>query len=371
MINTIGKGRGRGRYGVSAKIKAVLAFIFIFVITYNSYAEQVQEPQANFQPSGPLNIRNQMPLYVFYISPTPDKAQTLKKGKFAVETSYHVSNTIIDQHPIWPCQTFGNRRGLEAREWYAHIDTEVNRIGLNISYGLLDALELTADIPYYMFSKGFLDGFIENFENNFSFIKTPNARKESPRYHYDYRLYNRGNDIIQSGSAPNDFGEISAYLKYRFFDETKLLPTASLRGGIKLPSTRDNLLGSKKTDFSLGILLDKKITDRFFMYFNFNWALLQKPNILSELDVFNEQMYHGMIALEYFLTNKTSMIFQATANTHLYDKGIPCTGNDPVVLTLGFNHNFNNAISWQIAMDENTNSAAPDFGLFTSLKIKT
>jgi hypothetical protein len=81
-------------------------------------------------------------------------------------------------------------------------------------------------------------------------------------------------------------------------------------------------------------------------------------------------MIHGVLGLEYFFTKKTSAIFQATANTTLYDAGIPCTGNDPVVLTIGFNHNFNESISWQIAIDENTNSGAPDFGLFTNLKVR-
>lgn len=354
------------------RVKAIITFTFTFTFTFCTYAAPAPEPEpANFQSSGPLNIRNQMPLYLFYMAPTPDKAATLKKDKIEIDASYHVSNTIADQHPIWPCQLFGYREdGLSNREWYVHIDTEVNRIDLNLSYGLLDNLEFSADIPYYIFSGGYLDGFIENVENAVSFIKTPNARANAERYQYDYRVYNRGNTIIESSSAPRGLGDISTYLKYKCFDETKWLPTISLRGAVKFPTASDNLIGSKKFDFGIGFLLDKKITDRFFMYFNFNWLLLEKPKIMAGLDVFNKQMYHGMIGLEYFLTNRTSVIFQATANTSVYDKGVPCTDNDPVVLTLGFNHNFNEKISWQIAMDENTNSAAPDFGLFTSLKVK-
>lgn len=376
MMKSIGRDKGKGRSANLAKTFFVFAFIFIFIFTFTftftftslcfaSTAEQSER----FQSSGPLNIRNQMPLYLFYMAPSPDKAATLKKGKIEIDASYHVSNTIIDQHPIWPCQRFV-RTGLEGREWWAYIDTEVNRVDLNFSYGLLDNLEASVDIPYYIFSGGYLDGFIENFEKTFSFIKTPNAREEAERYQYDYRVYNRGSTIIESTSAPRNLGEISTYLKYKCFNETKWLPTISLRGAIKFPTSNDNLIGSKKFDYGLGFLLDKKIFDRFFMYFNFNWTLLGKPDVLVDLDVFNKQMYHGMVGFEYFLTNKTSLLLQATANTTVYDKGVPCTSNDPVVLTAGFNHNFNDKISWQIAMDENTNSAAPDFGLFTSLKIK-
>ncbi|MFH1868532.1 MAG: DUF3187 family protein, partial [Candidatus Omnitrophota bacterium] len=148
-----------------------LAF-FILLVSTDLIAE---EPK--YQPAGPLNIRNQMPMYIYFMSPAPDKAETLKKGKFEIDGSYHVSNVIIDQHPVWPCQRFGSGRFIRSREWWVYIDTEVNRLDLNFSYGLLDNLELSADIPYFIFSKGYLDGLIEGFEGSFSFIKTPHARE--------------------------------------------------------------------------------------------------------------------------------------------------------------------------------------------------
>jgi hypothetical protein len=354
---------------------SIVCFLFsAFCILSPSQAEEeAQTTYTKFLPSGPMNIRNQMPLYIFFMAPTPDKAQTLKKGRIEVDTSYHVSNTIIRQRP-WPAQQFtpsDSDANIEKnREWWVYIDTEVDRFDLNLAYGVSDNLELSLDIPYFFFSGGYLDGFIENFENSFSFIKTPNAREEAGRYKYEYEIRNRGNPVILSTSEPNSFGEISAYLKYKFFNETKWLPTTSLRGAVKFPTARDSLLGSKKFDYSAGVLLDKRLFERFSLYCNFNWVLLEKPDILSNLDVFKRQMFHGIVGAEYFFTDKTSMLFQATANTTVYDGGIPCTARDPVVLTLGFNHNFNDKISWQVAMDENTNSAAPYFGLFTSLKIK-
>jgi len=343
--------------------------IFLYLCLYLTIclvpASLAEEPK--YVPSGPLNVRNDMPLYMFYMAPAPDKAQTLGKGKIEVDISYHVTNTISQQRPA-AGQEFGPTE--KNREWWVYIDTEVNRFDINLSYGILDNLEICADIPYYVFSDGYLDSFIENFESAFSFIKTPNAREERENNTYEYEIRSRGKPIILSTSHPNDFGEVSTYLKYKVLDETKWLPVTSLRGAVKFPTTSDELLGSKEFDYGIGILLEKTFFKRATLYFNLNYLFLEKPDILEELDVFNPQMLHGIFGAECFLTQKLSMLFQATANTTVYDDGVTSTGREGVVLSLGFNYNFTDKVSWQITMDENTNTAAPDFGLFTGVKVK-
>lgn len=329
--------------------------------------------EEKYQPSGPFNIRNQMPMYIYFMAPAPGRAQTLDKGRIRVDASYHVSNVIIQQRP-WPAQQFTSTDGSvdsqRNREWYVYIDTEVNRLDLNLSYGIMDDLELAVDIPYFIFSDGYLDGFIENFESTFSFIKTPNARDERERDAYQYEVRNRGRPIIFTTSHPNGFGEASAYLKYRFLKEGEYLPAASLRGAVKFPTAKDELLGSKKFDYGISLMFDKNIFKRLFLYSNLSWVFIERPDILADLDLFKTDMVHGMLGFEYFLTDKTSMLFQATANSTLYDGGVTSTGRDPVVLTLGFNHNFNERVAWQFAINENTNTAAPDFGIFTGVKVK-
>ena len=360
------------------KLKTLMRLLFVVCLltvyslqltTNNLFAEE-----SKFHSSGPLNIRNQMPLYLFYMAPTPDKAETLGKGKIKTDTSYHVSNVIVQQRPSY-AQYFGP--SLKDREWWVYVDTEVNRLDLNFSYGIMDNLEFSVDIPYFIFSDGYLDGFIEGFEDAFSGIKTPNAREEKERYDYEYEIRNRGNVIINSTSKPNAFGEVSAYLKYKILDESDWKPTLSLRGAVKLPTAGDELLGSDEFDYAIGLLLDKTFSKRLSVYLNINYIFLGEPDIMSELVDFRDEMVHGVIGVEYIITDKTSMLIQATANTTVYDYdgltangGVTSTGRDPVVLTLGFNHNFNDKVSWQIAVDENTNTAAPDFGVFTSFKIK-
>jgi len=78
--------------------------IAFYVLSFTLYASAADQP-VKFEASGPLNIRNQMPLYLFYMAPSPQKAHALKKGKIKADVSYHVSNVIIQQRP-WPAEQF-------------------------------------------------------------------------------------------------------------------------------------------------------------------------------------------------------------------------------------------------------------------------
>jgi hypothetical protein len=317
--------------------------------------------------SGPLNIRNQMPMYLFYMSMVPEKAQTLKKGKAFFETGYHVSNTIIRQNDPWP-----SWKPYSDLTYYATIDCEVNRIYADVRYGILDNLEAGIDIPFFIYSGGYLDHFIRDFEKTFKFITTPSAREERPDGKYEVKIDHYGQNIINDVSEPDGLGEITLELKYKVLEEKGSYPTLSLRSALKLPTATDTsskLLGSDKVDFGLGILADKRLLDRFYMFANFNVAFIQKPDLLEKLKV-DDYMLSGMLGLEYFVTNRTSLMLQGTANTSVYENGINSLGKAACVLTFGFNHNFTEKVSWQIGMEENVDSASPDFGLYTSIKVK-
>jgi hypothetical protein len=330
--------------------------------TYNLYAKEPKK----FQSSGLFNIRNLMPMYVFYMSMAPKKAQTLKKGQLMVDTGYHVANVIIKQHDPWP-----GWKAYKDLTYDILIDAEVNRYYADISYGLLDNLEVGVNIPYFDYTGGYLDSFIENFEDAFSFIKTPNARENTPKDDYRVNVVHFGETVLDDRSKPSGLGEITLEAKYRALKEEKYIPEVSLRAALKLPTSDDSagLLGSDKADYGFGILLDKQLLERLYMYMNINIMFIERPDILDKLNV-DDYILSGAVGFEVFLTDRTSMIFQTIANSAVYDKGVSCMERDAVVFTVGFNHNFTENVSWQISMDENSNTAAPDFGLMTSLKIK-
>ena len=365
MNKGIGRGIGIGscRFKIFSKILiAIFIFTFTSTFTLSSFAQENK-----FRPSGPFNVRNMMPMYMFYMSMNPDSAQTLKKGKTSIEGGYHVANTIIKQHDPWP-----GWKSYDELTYDILIDAEVSRFYADIKYGIMDNLEVGINVPYLIYSGGYLDSFIKNFEDAFSAIKTPNARESRPKNKYDVKVVHFGQTILEDTSKPDGLGEITLQAKYKIADEGKYMPHASLRAAIKLPTATNNasnMLGSKKIDYGFGVLADKRLFDRLLMYLNFNAIFIGKPEALEGLKV-EDYMLTGLLGFEFFFTNRTSLIFQALGNTTVYEKGVPCMERDGVVISVGFNHNFNDKISWHIAMDENTNTAAPDFGLFTNLKVK-
>jgi len=347
-----------------AKAFFIFTFASIFIFTF---ACTLLAKENKFQSSGPLSVRNQMPMYMFYLSMVPEKAQTLKKGKYSVEAGYHVANTIIKQHDPWP-----SWKSASDLTYDILIDAEVSRFYVDMQYGLLDNLDVGIRIPYLDYSGGYLDDFIENFEDTFSAIKTPNARETRPRNQYDINIKHFGQQVMSDSSKPDGLGEITLQAKYKVIEEQGYWPTLSLRAALKLPTTSNDssgLLGSEKVDYGFGILADKRLMDRLYIYVNLNIIFIEKPDILNKLNV-DSNMLSGLFGLEFFLTNRTSIILQAAGNSTVYDKGVPCMERDGVMLSAGFNHNFNDKVSWHISMDENTNTAAPDFGVLTSLKVK-
>jgi len=294
----------------------------------------------------------------------PEKAKTTKKGRYNIDTGYHVANTIIKQHDPWP-----GWKPYADLTYDLLIDMEVSRFYADFKYGLLDNLELGIYIPYLDYSGGYLDGFIEGFEDAFEAIKTPNAREDRGRDQYRFKVVHYGQTVIDNSSEADGLGEIVLKAKYNITDEKDYLPALSLRGAIKLPTASDEVLGSDEIDYGVGVLLDKKLHERVSLYANFNAVFIERPDIIDKLNV-DDYILSALIGLEFFLTDRTSMILQALGNTSIYDEGVSAMDKDGVVLSLGFNHNFTENVSWQISMDENTNNAAPDFGLLTSLKIK-
>jgi len=294
----------------------------------------------------------------------PEKAQTAEKGKYGIDAGYHVANTIIKQHDPWP-----SWRAYSSLTYDLLVDMEVSRFYADFNYGLMDNLELGIYIPFLNYSGGYLDGFIEGFEDAFEAIKTPNAREDRGRDEYRFKVVHYGQTVLDNSLEENGLGEIMLKAKYNLLKETDKFPAISLRGAIKLPTASDEILGSDEIDYGFGVLLDKKLLDRLSLYLNLNIAFIERPDILNRLNV-DDYMLSALAGLEFFLTDRTSMILQALGNTSIYDEGVSAMDKDGVVLSVGFNHNFTDNVSWQISMDENTNNAAPDFGLLTSFKIK-
>jgi hypothetical protein len=331
---------------------AITFFLFIFSNWGNTLSADTSTPREFFNKHrGPIAIRNQMPLYLFYLQMAPDKAEITEKDKLSINAAYTVSN--ITASAFTPGTSL----------YDIQIDAEVSRVTLDFRYGFGDKFEAGLEIPYISLSRGYLDNLIEGIEDGIG-ARTPRSREKQGSYNFNYSLRYNSRYLINETHSKEGLGDIVFNLKYQLLEDENFLPNLSVRSAVKLPTAEEELLGSKKADYGIGLLIDKYFMDKLFIYAGFNAVFIEKPDLLDQLDL-KKHILSGMMAAEYFLNPKFSLILQLSGNTSPY----PTTGtnvldNNAYELGMGFNYGM-----FHFAFIENIKSASsPDAGFHMGLK---
>jgi hypothetical protein len=93
--------------------------------------------------------------------------------------------------------------------------------------------------------------------------------------------------IHPKGARPiTGFGDLEMTLFYQLVKETKSMPSISLSAEVKLPTAKNSLIGTGKTDFT-PFLIASKITGKFFTSANISYTLLGKPKGVVANNLFN------------------------------------------------------------------------------------
>ncbi|MBU0759206.1 MAG: DUF3187 family protein [Candidatus Omnitrophica bacterium] len=341
-------------------IATLVAFFIFFVLQACCvFAYSIDGEEEALRGSGPIAVKNQMPLYLFYLQMSPDKASVVEKSKFVIDADYLISNVTVS--------AFTPATSL----YQVDIDLEVSRITLDLRYGLCNNLEVGLEIPYISLSSGYTDNFVEGIEDGIG-ARTPRSRERQGSYEFDYTLIYNNKKLIEKKHSTDGIGDISLGAKYQILKEDKgFLPNLSLRSAVKFPTAdEDEFLGSGKFDYGAGFLLDKGFFDRLYFYLGANIIFIDKPGFLSDLGI-KKDYYSGMVAMEYFFTERFSVVAQVSGNSTPY----PSTGtnvleNDAYEFGLGVNYTWKEKqeVSCYFAIIENINSASsPDVSFETGL----
>ncbi|MFC1508591.1 DUF3187 family protein [Candidatus Omnitrophota bacterium] len=100
-----------------------------------------------------------MPLYLIYLQLPPEEAKVTQRDKFVINADYTVSNISVSAF------TAMADPNIDPPTYDIQMDLEVSRVTLDFRYGLYDSLEVGLEVPFISFSKGYLDNFIEGFED--------------------------------------------------------------------------------------------------------------------------------------------------------------------------------------------------------------
>ncbi|MDP2912167.1 MAG: DUF3187 family protein [Candidatus Omnitrophota bacterium] len=331
----------------------VAAAIVVFLTLFPSFV---------LAKSNPIQIRNQMPLYLFYLQMEPDSASVMEQNKFDIKADYTVSNVTVSC--FTPVSSLYN----------INIDAEVSRITLDFKYGIYENTEVGLEIPYLSLSRGYLDEFVKGFEDTVG-ATTPRSRLKQGSYNLNYSFIYNSQDLINTKNASDGLGDIVLKVKYQMLEEDRfgLMPNVSFRAAVKLPTgEKRSLLGSGEMDYGFGALLDKTFSERVTVFAGCNFIIIEKPDFFSVLNM-KRNMVSGVIGVEYLLNQGFSLVAQVTGNSTPYpSSGTNALDESAIDVGLGLNYIWKEKqnVSWHFAFTENFNSAAsPDVTFNTGWKV--
>lgn len=337
----------------------ILFLLFIALFLDKSFVLAYNQKEKAHSNKGPIGIRNQMPLYLFYLQMIPDKAGVTETNKLKINADYTVSNISVS--------AFTPGTSL----YDINIDLEVSRLTLDFRYGIYGSLEIGLEVPYISLSSGYLDGITESVEDGIG-VKTPRSRERQGSYEFDYSFRYNNRNLIEKKHSTQGIGDMVLNAKYQLLKEGSFLPNLSLRSAVKFPTAdKDDLLGSGEFDYGIGILVDKGLSDRFFLYKGANVIFIDKPGFFKELGI-DKEYFSGMFAIEYLFTKKFSFVTQVSGNTTPY----PFSNTNPLdnngyELGFGFNWTCKEDKSLYFGIFENlTAASSPDVSVSTGLNWK-
>jgi hypothetical protein len=293
---------------------------------------------------GPLQVKNQFPLFLNVNAPYLEKA--------SIENSFSVSLSHSSVYLV-----------RDSSEFFIGLDMEITELNLIFKRNIRDFIELGVDLPLVSFSSGFMDGFINSYHKAFGFPDY--GRSNRPDNKFLYVVMRKGVLIIKGENGHIGIGDIGFMLKKPIL---KGDPAISIKAEVELPTGDSKKgYGSGSIDAGVAVLIDKKLSEEIKAYCNLGVVF---PGSLKGYEkVRLREFIYGGSGVEAALWKNFSLIGQ------VFMQGSPFPRTDissidrmAVLLSLGGRYYLENS-SLELSFTEDPNtSGAPDFTLNFSFK---
>lgn len=120
----------------------------------------------------------------------------------------------------------------------------------------------------------------------------------------------------KAGRSATGLGDVEVTLQYVVRDETKGFPALALAGEIKIPTARDTLIGTRRTDFTPYLIASKRF-GRFDTHANVGYSLVGKPGNVSVQNTLN-----FALAVEDNVTSRLVAMAEVLATTAAGSGGV-------------------------------------------------
>ncbi len=300
---------------------------------------------AAFSFEGPLQINNLYPIFLHA------DQQYLEKADIENSMSYSLSHS----------STYTVE---ESREWVINLDMEITELNFRYKRIIKNLFEFDMDIPVLIFSKGFMDRFLEDYHDTFNFPDY--GRKNRPHNEFLYEVRRDGNLIIK-GKSGTRFGDIRLGVKKPLMssDDYKL----SVRGDIEIPvSNAKEGYSNGNIDMGISLLYDKSISESTMTYWNLGEVF--PGNVRGHETVDLKNFVYGGLAVEKMLWENLSLLIQLQGQSDIYpNTGIAAVDGRAYLIAFGGRY-YRGGKSFELSLTEDLNTTgAPDFILNFTYKL--
>jgi hypothetical protein len=295
---------------------------------------------------GPLQVKNQFPLFVFLNAPYLEKA--LPEDSLSAILSYS-SDFMV----------------RSSSDWSVGLDMETTELSFRYKKKIVDSFEVGIDVPFLSFNSGFLDNFLSDYHRTFGF--SDYGRSSRPANTFLYQVSKKGQLLVQGENGSVGLGDIRLTAK-----KALLLtdPVVSLMAEIELPTgSASKGFGSGGIDTGIAVLIDKRLGEKVMVYGNMGVVF---PGDLkwSERVKLRDSLYGG-ICVEAAPWKNFSLLGQVVFQSSPFpETGISTIDRPAVLLSLGGRYSRGeNSFELSLTEDPNT-SGAPDFTVTFAFKRK-
>lgn len=160
----------------------------------------------------------------------------------------------------------------------------------------------------------------------YEFQTSPQGTEHALPFTFEYGITNRLALLIEpvlltsirpkSGRNATGLGDLEATAQYLVREETEGFPALALAGEIKLPTARDTLIGTRRSDFTPYLIASKRF-GRFDTHANVGYSFVGKP-----LNVAVQNTLNFALAVEDNVTPRLVVMAEVLATTAAGSGGV-------------------------------------------------
>lgn len=301
-------------------------------------------PSVVFSFEGPLQVRNQFPLFLLVDAPYLERASP--EDSLSLSLSYSSVFTV-----------------RSSADWSVHMDMELAEFMIRFKKNFGNSLEIGLDIPLLSYNSGFMDGFLNWYHDTFGFPDY--GRSTRPANEFLYEVSRKGKLAVKGDNGGIGLGDIRVSAKKTVLTADPLI---SVRADLEFPTgDAQRGYGSGSVDAGIALLIEKRITEKINAYAAAGAVF---PGDLKGHEKIELRSFlYGGAAVEAALCKNLFLLGQVFLQGSPFPKtDISAVDRTAVLLSLGMRYVWGRN-SLEISFTEDPNTAgAPDVSVNLTLK---